>query len=588
MLGECLEVFGSYTEEERERHILDYYIPKTGSYILVGKNGEVISATDFKLDKEGEINRSAVYFNEFCYYDYYSKLISTNKYLNNKIIHSNNYYSFWVKKKSILNGELTPEIIDGYFDVLEHPEKKWGKGKAQLSAYRKLEAQIGEVDVEILKENKEWILEHIFNIDDLDLHIDMSKKSKEDYLKIFFEAKREEYQREGNRYFISNIYNSNKYNIVVNNEMLGLPVDNINMNGKKPFLSVKTRKIIPSYLLNGDNAILQRQFFDYLMNFAMVGKYNIYVDMEKKSIDAFKDDDYPPNSISGFYLRIQKGKEVEIRDQDVVPFFDSHLKKPFLYKNRLDIEDEKNPDNEFGKICTTYKEIEELINDILFSRKLVNNYFSDETDIKITEATVKRMLLLSRRKLFSWLHLGNEAGMRGLIDKISRELIKDSISNGYMAKAAKQLNLRWSLLQYLSEGGEDMADFSVELRENLKTKIYSEEYVGLESDREYYFAIGQLARYFVYLNKTGKKKQSLINPFLNANSDKRLKELMGKYFKKYNYAISVGAKRVSRLYGMIEGYEPQEPILQDMISAGFVIDNLLLEKKEKEEQDDEQ
>lgn len=106
MLGECLEVFGSYTEEERERRILDYYIPKPGSYILVGKNGEVISATDFK---KGEINKSAVHFNEFCYYDYYSNLISSNKYLYKRMIQSNNYFSFCIKKEKILNRELTPD-----------------------------------------------------------------------------------------------------------------------------------------------------------------------------------------------------------------------------------------------------------------------------------------------------------------------------------------------------------------------------------------------------------------------------------------------------------------------------------------------
>ncbi len=585
MLGECLEVFGSYTEEERERRILDHYIPKDGSYILVGKNGEVISATDFKLDKKtGEINKSAVHFNEFCYYDYYSDLISMNKPQDTaKIIHSNNYFSFWVKKESILNGKLTPEIIDGYYEVLEHPEKKCEKTKS-LSIYEKLEEEIGQVDTEVLQKNKKWIQEHIFIVDNLGLDIDMGKK---DYLKIFFEAEREEYQREGKRYFIPNIYNSNQYNITVNDETLGLPDNNQGMNAKKPFLSIKTRKSIAPYLLNKDDVILQKQFFDYLMNFAMAGKYNVYVDMEKKNITAYKNDEYPPDSVTGYYLRIQKGKEVEIRDQDVVPFFDNHIKKPFLYENKLKVEDEKNPEYEFGKICTTYKEIEELINDVFFSKMLINHYFSEEADIKITEESVRRMLLLSRRKLFGWLHLGNAAGMRGLLDQISRELIKSSISNEYMVKAAKQLNLRLSLMQYFTEGGEDMADFSVELRENLKTKIHSEEYIGLESDREYYFAVGQLARYFIYLNKTAKKKQSLINPFLNAGTDKKLKDLVGKYFKKYNYAISMGAKRVSRLYGMIEGYEPQEPVLQDMISAGFVIDNLLLERKEKEEKENE-
>ena len=63
----------------------------------------------------------------------------------------------------------------------------------------------------------------------LGLDIDMGKK---DYLKIFFEAEREEYQREGKRYFIPNIYNSNQYNITVNDETLGLPDNNQGMNAK--------------------------------------------------------------------------------------------------------------------------------------------------------------------------------------------------------------------------------------------------------------------------------------------------------------------------------------------------------------------
>lgn len=132
-----------------------------------------------------------------------------------------------------------------------------------------------------------------------------------------------------------------------------------------------------------------------------------------------------------------------------------------------------------------------------------------------------------------------------------------------------------------------MADYSVELRENLKAKLYAEAYTGLESDQEYYFAVGQLAKYFVYLSKAGKKKQSLINPFLNAGTDEKLKDLLCRYYKKYNYDISAGAQRVSRLYGMIEGYQTQTPVMQDLISVGFVIDNLLLEKKEKEEKENE-
>ena len=124
-----------------------------------------------------------------------------------------------------------------------------------------------------------------------------------------------------------------------------------------------------------------------------------------------------------------------------------------------------------------------------------------------------------------------------------------------------------------------MADFSVELREKLKEKLLAEENKGLDNDREYYFAVGQMAYYFVFLSKAGKKKQSLINPFLNARTDEKLKDLLKRYYVKYNYDIPLGARKISRLFTMVEWYRPEGSIMQDMLCTGFVMDNLILEKK---------
>lgn len=184
--------------------------------------------------------------------------------------------------------------------------------------------------------------------------------------------------------------------------------------------------------------------------------------------------------------------------------------------------------------------------------------------------------------MFEWFRLGNTGGIKSFVDKMSLELIKGSILNGYRLKAAKQINLRLSLLEYLSKGEDNMGDFSVELRENLKKKLGSEESVGIESDREYYFAVGQMAGYFIYLSKASKKVQSLINPFLNARGDKMIKERLQRYYKRYNYDMPTGLKRVNKLYAMVLGYEPNQPVMQDMICMGFTMSNLLLEKEEKE------
>ena len=585
MLGECLEVFKKKLEEEGEELILGNYVLKDGSYIIVGKDGEVVSKTEIKQDrKTGKIDRSAVRYDDFCYYDYHSDLISMNKPQDPaKIIHSNNYLAFWIKKDSISNGKLTPELIEKYYEVLEHPEKKYEKSKA-ADIYQNLEKSIGKVDTETLQRNKKWILEHIFSIEELNLGIDMNKK---DYLKIFFEADRAEYEREGNRYFVPNIYNSNNYNIEMNGEVYGLPDNNQGMNAKKPFLSVKTRKSVASYLLNGKEVMLQKQFFDYLMNFAAAGKNNLYVDLNRGEFIACRNDEYPIGAVSGFFLRIQKGKEVEILNQDVVPFFNNHLARPFVYKNWLEIEDVSHREYEYDRECETYNELEEIVNDIFFSKMLISYYFGKEEDIKITDEKLKRNLLLSRNRLFSWFHYGDEVGMREFMDKLSIELIKGSILNGYMLKAAKQINMRLSLIEYFSKGGDDMADFSVGLHEGLKKKLLAEKCAGIEDDREYYFAVGQLAGYFIRLSKAAKRVQSMINPFLNAKDDKMIKERLLRYYKKYNYDIPVGVKKVSRLNAIVQGYEPDGPVMQDMICMGFTMSNILLEKTEKEEEENE-
>ena len=185
MITECLQVFQKVLEKD-ENVILREYIPADGTYVLVDKNYQIKGEpVEIKMDKKtGIIDKSSEYYNEICFYDYHSKLISMNKPLDpRKVIHSNNYYSFWVKKESIVNGKLTEEVIDQYYEILEEPGKKYDKGKV-LELYQAVEESLGSVKQDILKKNKAWIKEHIFSIKEF-IPVDLEKK---DYLKIFFEA----------------------------------------------------------------------------------------------------------------------------------------------------------------------------------------------------------------------------------------------------------------------------------------------------------------------------------------------------------------------------------------------------------------
>ena len=125
-----------------------------------------------------------------------------------------------------------------------------------------------------------------------------------------------------------------------------------------------------------------------------------------------------------------------------------------------------------------------------------------------------------------------------------------------------------------------MADVMKEIRDTLRDKINSKEYRSIASDEEYFYAIGQLVRYYISLNKSAKKNHSLVNPFLNIKSDKLLKEKLVVLFKKYNYAIDERSLRFNNLYNLVMSYQGENEVKQDYMIAGYISNNLIYEKRE--------
>lgn len=242
MLKECLEIFENELHEKGENLILDSYIPADGTYIVVSKINNKFQIKDeainIKYNKktdelEGRMN---TLYEDICFYDYNSKLVDMNKPIDKKkIIQSNNYLSFFIKKDSLTNGKLTVERIDQYYDTLANPYLKYTDSKTK-EIYKEIEEELGEIDKDNIKEIRNWIKENIFN-----LNIEIKGK---DYLKIFFEFPRDLYEKEGRRYLIPNIFNSNDFNIKINNEIVGLPNNNMGLNSKNLILRIKVGKIL--------------------------------------------------------------------------------------------------------------------------------------------------------------------------------------------------------------------------------------------------------------------------------------------------------------------------------------------------------
>ena len=604
MFKECLDVFSEMLKHE-DNLILKGYVPADGSYIIVKNDGTVKNA-DIKFDKKTrDLNcTDDTLLNDICFYDYHSKLISMNKPIDiKKVIHSNNYLAFAVKKESITT-KLTEAIIDNYYDILKNPlEAKYKKSKEASKIYQNFEKEYSPVNIEILEKCRSWIKQHIFSIDKL-VQIDLGKK---DYLKIFFEVfevneednkNRELFIQEDNRYIYPNIYNKSEYIINVKKKVYedtyGLPYYGINMNRKKPFLKIKTRKTFIPYLLDMDKALLQKQFFEYLMSLAVNGKNNIYIDIKNYRIRAYSDQDERKDFSeisSGYYLRIQKGKELEIQVQDNIVDYQNKLLLNFYYQDffKMNVENYPEYTKDIG-IHSKRTSVGRLINEIFFSKYLLTNYFTDASDISVKDSVLKRTIVMYRNVIFDWIYKGIDDNFELAERRFALDLIKNALINNYTLRAMTQLNLHWSFKDYFTElkqqGGEKMAEIATEIRESIKERVTSKEEVKMPiNDKEYYYAVGQLAAYFISLSKAGKKSQSMINLVINISDDRVLKERLIQLYKKYNYAIDHYNVRFKNLFAMILGYKPDaqtdRQTKDEMILFGYMDSNSIYTKKEE-------
>ncbi|MCI1958214.1 MAG: type I-B CRISPR-associated protein Cas8b/Csh1 [Clostridia bacterium] len=591
MLCEAMEVFKEMLQEKGDRIILDTYIPKDGTYRLIEMNDDewkITKTLEIKNNKksgeiEGSHDRDYTYIREL---DYYSKLLEMNKPMDSsKTIHTNNYLSIAVKKENI--NKLNLNIINSFYETLINPNSKYKKSKVK-ALYENVEKDIGKPDVENIEKIKEYVSSK--NIWE---GIDLTKKN---YAKVFFVYPDRNksikcYKKENLRYLIPNIYNNNDYNKTINENIYGLPNNNIGMNSKKPYLDNKSRKTNVPYMLNQQDAILQMQLFDYFNGQVSKGRGNIYIDTDEDcpNITAYSNTEEPQFLESGYFLNIYKDKnEAAIRRADVITKYDPCLKEPFWLKNYIEI---PQITLEKSKIDyqTSYKrlwEVKGLIDIIFFEGKLKFNLYTEPKDMSFNNDVLKRCLLQSRDAFISYFYCGEKRNIKDVIKRISIELIENSLRKDSIPKARHQFNLRWSLLDYFKDNGR-IGEKMINVRESLRKHINQpkEEEWEFSSDEEFAYGFGQAVSYLVSLSKAKDKSSSVINPFLNAKNTASIKKQLMQLYKKYNYQIPhFGAGRIEQLLSHIMVFEPKE-IQSEYLMAGFTAFSLIYEKKNTESEE---
>lgn len=593
MFDETMEAFETMVSIKGEQWLYDNYVPSPGTYILlnIDDNFSVRNIFDIgKPDKksgeiQGMMNKD---YRLVAFMDKNSKLITMDKAIyQGKKIHSNNFYSFFVKKESILEREIDEKNIERYYDVLANPYKKYTKGKAK-EIYNNVEKILGAVDTAELEKIYEWIKKNLFEFFETkrhELHLDTK-----DYLKIFFvysddEKTKQAIKREGERYLRPNIFNKNDYNIDVNNEIYGLHNDNMGLNKKKPFLANKTRKVSIPCAVTMDKALIQYQFMEYLSSQAAKGNVNVYVDLDKKTIQCIQDNDSIGNIESGLYFRIQQGKtEVEIYAAERITQYNCNLKEHFNMKEIFELS-EKAKEKYSASYGIKYKlnDVERLVNEGLFSKYLICNYQTSVENLpKKMDNLVKHQLLICRDQLWKWFHNDEKQNVGIVLDKACKCFVRDAIENGYQNKAAHQFNLWFSLMDYLN-GNRRNEEHMSSVREQLQKHYYIKGEWDFESDDEYYYAVGQICSYILSLSKAKESKKALnmLRPILSVRDDKLLKERIVLLAKKYDYRIEMRYMYARILLARVLTYLPKEKVNDVMIMAGYVDENIVWKSKKE-------
>lgn len=587
MLEECLEIFKKNLDEDPDM-VLRGYIPKDGKYYLVTMKEkgpwEVSPSFKIKYDKkEKKIENQPLNYSFIKKLDFYSNIINTQKPIDSKkSIHSSNYYSFFFKENSY-EDKINKKAIERYFLVLKNPLKKY-KDKRAKNLYLEIEGKLGSVNVGEAEKIEKWLIE---NIDKKEL-FDIDENSK-DYFKILFiyedeEKTKKAYQREQDRYLLTNLFNKNKYNIEVDDMTFGVSNDNLGIDSKKPYLENLSRKVKQPYLISADVAKLQNLFFSYLSSSVKRGNNKIYFNTVNKEIGFEKNKNF-----IGFELFLYpEKKEAAILDYNIYSndFDDIEIQinqyiEEYLPENAK-ADDFSKREEKYGLI-TEKKILLNKIDSVFFYNYYQRNKYNLD-NLNIKELNFKIIILNYGKSLEVAIINNKNKEVVRILDKLLKDSIKYSLTNDYNTKAITQFNYYLSLKEYFKKKEENYMDF----QEKMKRKLESAGDISLEGDEEILFALGQVLRKLLNHSKISDKNLTFIRNFLDEQKTSKIIENLKHLLVTYAHNISTKDVRFDRAVSQILVYEFEKEKADDKwIMAGFLEESYLYGKKlsEGEEND---
>lgn len=584
MTYDLLYTFKNYFKDNKV--VLDTYKMEDGIYFLVKKDDTI----EKLIVEKGEPDNSELY--EYLKEkEFFSKCFISNKVLNTeckgtnykttKKMYSNNIYTLFFRNDNcagftnILGDKTMPndifeEIIKKYYEAL----KNLGNNKKEKKL---IQERYSDEEINVYREKMIKLFRQISKV-----FTEEDKAKKSTWVKIFIDQSNNEYERVGNIYNITRLFNNNDYNVEYDNNIFGANNYNFGCNSKKPYLELKTTPFkVGSLVSIGDIDVMNKIYLWLYNNGINESVLKLPVDWEFKGIPQSE------QNISNkdlFILKVNGNNGVaKIEDFDYKSSYNTEI-RPFTCKDYM-----RHKENDF-KTSNIYG-LEWYTNNTWISntskdnkRNYIRESYYDFEKKKISKSLIanwKKELLQKYSQAFFYLFQREERNIfLQNLDNIASEVVErtlvDDLNLGikFTNNSKRAMNLWIAFKDYFNEKGESEEMKLNNIQEKCKNIVLEEN--NIETDEEYYFLMGQVAYYLLSRSKASKLTQDVTEPFIKAANITVLKKELRDLYEKYNYDIYLKDKRFNNVFSQILVQEPESEVRKNknIILAGMLSNNL--------------
>jgi len=534
-------------------------------------------------------------------------MVNTNKCfdLPAKGIHSCSPYCLAFKRESLKGGAKyadaktkLPDRINAYFakasDLLDDESEKQRIEvfKYALNSEEKLNAILSQIlEYESLKDAN--------------------------YIVFYLNESLEGYQKANTKYLADKLFNTNQFNLSVNELVYGTSDFFNGFPTKKAYLSHQTASFDIAGRISSVEARALFEFHDIINRGILPRPLPIFVDrdeLKKDAIALFKKgaedgerigykeiietlNEKHNDDVGNYYLLFYLAGE--IRDFDFVSKFEYYLKdesdKPWKVADLFSINYQPTVNNVFD---FQHSILVSILNNSLVVKTKAGGFqykFFDDIDAKYCKSDTTYLLVMKYRKAFyDFVYKSKrQAVTQQMFDDILQisildDLRLDEIKNNRHTQEysiRQKLNIWFSLSENFERKYKPVEAMANKLQTHRAfiQKLTKNE-ATIETDEQYAFTVGQVIYYLLTKSKTSDTSYKRLEPFLQQVHAKELNKAIARLFDTYKHETFSANFRTP--FAEIMAYETKASIrdLMPTTLAGIFSQNALFSDKEKKEE----